>query len=752
MGWGLPAHAQRTLIRESTFPGSPAARHGGDTLKTDLLCTLGPSSLNEGVIGRLGALGVNLFRLNLSHTPHTAISSTLEYIQRHTRVPICLDTEGAQVRTGGLVDGRVKIRENAVIHVHRRRVPGDANNINLYPSFVLDRLEVGDVLSMDNSVLVHVIERGPDVAVLRALCGGELGQNKAVTVQRDIPLPALTPKDRKALEIARTLGVRHLALSFAHRAADVDEIRGVFGEEAFVISKIECEAGLRNLEEIANKSDALLIDRGDLSRQVPLEQIPRVQKGIIASAKAMGRKVYVATNLMESMVTDPHPTRAEVNDVYNTLADGADGLVLAAETAVGSFPVGCASMLVRIAREFESGRNSTAHAVLPTMPLSLLIEPLGGKLALLEDRAPSPEDLGRMPSIEVAPTYLMDCELIANGTYSPLRGFMDRDTLDSVLESNRLPGGLPWTMPILLPVPHSSAERLAGGELIKLTGPDGEGLAVLEVSEVFTHDPETLALGWFGTTSAAHPGVERLARGGTTFLAGDLVYLESPKSEFEQYKLSPGMARFIFTKKGWSQVVGFHSRNVPHRVHELIQLEALSRTHADGLFISPVIGPQKAGDYLPGPILRSYQLLLDFGHYPAGKVVLGCFATYPRYCGPREAVFTAICRRNMGCSHFIVGRDHAGVGDFYGDRDTRELFDELGDVGVQPVFFDPLGYDPESKSYRAEGSPGLVNISGSEARELLRRQEELPEWYMHDVLQEALRAEIANGERVFCEP
>jgi ATP sulfurylase len=190
---------------------------------------------------------------------------------------------------------------------------------------------------------------------------------------------------------------------------------------------------------------------------------------------------------------------------------------------------------------------------------------------------------------------------------------------------------------------------------------------------------------------------------------------------------------------------------VPHRVHQLIQLQALERTHADGLFISPVIGPKKPGDFLPGPILRTYQLLLDFGHYPRGKVVLGCFATYSRYCGPREAVFTAICRRNMGCSHFIVGRDHTGVGTFYEDRHTRELFEELHDVGVQPVFFDMLGYDPTSGSYQADGSGDLVTISGSEARDAIRKQAELPEWYMHDLVQEELRDSIAKGEPVFCE-
>ncbi|NNL47382.1 MAG: sulfate adenylyltransferase, partial [Acidimicrobiia bacterium] len=485
------------------------------------------------------------------------------------------------------------------------------------------------------------------------------------------------------------------------------------------------------------------------SRQVPLEQIPRVQKAIIQSAKSMGTKVYVATNLMESMVTLPNPTRAEVNDVYNTLGDGADGLVLAAETAVGRYPVGCASMLVRIAREFHSAADR--DAMLPSTPISLLVEPLGGSLTLIETPRPTPESLEAMPILEVGETDLMDCELMANGTYSPLTGFMGKDALESVLHDHRLPSGLPWTMPILLSVDADASARLGTGDLVHLKAPDSGAFAVLEVEEVFTYDGEELAERWFGTTSVEHPGVKRLARRGTTFLSGQVKYAEPAESSLEQYKLAPAMARFIFAKKGWSQVVGFHSRNAPHRVHEFLQLEALKRTHADGLFISPVIGPQKPGDYYPGPILKSYQRLLDFGHYPRGKVVLGCFPTYPRYCGPREAVFTAICRQNMGCSHFIVGRDHAGVGNFYRDRATRDLFDQVEDLDVRPVFFDKVGYHQASASYRSNGAGELVTISGSKARQALRDQEELPEWYMRDVVQEVLRLDLARGEQIFRE-
>ncbi len=225
--------------------------------------------------------------------------------------------------------------------------------------------------------------------------------------------------------------------------------------------------------------------------------------------------------------------------------------------------------------------------------------------------------------------------------------------------------------------------------------------------------------------------------------------IESINSPYSEYRLTPAKSRFIFNKKGWNKVVGFHTRNVPHRVHEFIQINALESTHADGLLISPIIGPQKAGDFLPGPVIKSYQLLINQGLYPSEKVVLGCFSTYPRYAGPREAIFTAICRKNMGCSHFIVGRDHTGVGDFYRDSDTRQLFDKLDDLGIKPVFYDPIGYNPMKNQYCPVNSTETIPISGSEVREALRQNRSLPHWVMHQLVQDMLRAQITAGKDIF---
>jgi ATP sulfurylase len=660
----------------------------------EILCTLGPSSLNDGVIARLEELGASLFRLNLSHTKVEDLAEIIEYVQSQTSVPLCLDTEGAQVRTNGFVDRVIKLRDSSVVRIKRALVPGDGGSFNLHPINIVDQLAEGDFLKVDSSVLLQVIDVERDGVAARVLAGGEIGQNKAVTVERSIPMPPLTEKDHQALAIGRAMGIRHVALSFASR--------------------------------------------------------PRLQKRIIRCGKQAGIKVYVATNLMESMVTQAAPTRAEVNDVYNTLADGADGLVLAAETAVGQYPVGCASMVVKITREFEEESWGTASHM-PTPAISLLVDPHGGRLVDRVAQADDIPDLEALPSVLVDNSVLMDCEQIANGTYSPLTGFMCRDTVQSVLDKYRLPNGLPWTMPILLQVPRSVAASFGEGDRIALRSDSGDIHAVLDVSEVYSLDLEELFTKWFGTSSPTHPGVARLQADDAVFVGGDILMLRPLASALAQYKLTPAQTRFVFGQTGWNRVVGFHTRNVPHRAHEYIQMRALEMTHADGLLISPVIGSTKVGDFLPDWIMKSYRLMIDFGIYPRDKILLTCFATYPRYSGPREAVFTAICRKNMGCSHFILGRDHTGIGDFYSDAQTRELFAELDDIGITPLFFDVIGYNPQTRAYCPVDDNGTLPISGTEVRRSLSERGTLPGWYVRDNVQQMLLSAIGNGEKILHE-
>ncbi len=259
-------------------------------MAVEVLCTLGPASMNERVIRRLTDLGVALFRINLSHTDLSDLQGAIELIRRYTEVPICLDSEGAQVRNGPLIGGKVTLVEHGQTQARRLKGPGDAQIFGFYPEFVVDLLEVGDFISIDfNAVLVQVVGKEGGGVTMRVLNGGVMGQNKAVTVDRALPLPALTDKDRGAIKIGRRMGIRDYALSFANSGADVDLIRELCGDPVRIISKIECRNGLIHLAEIAERSDAILIDRGDLSREVPIERIPIVQKEIIQHCNRAGR-------------------------------------------------------------------------------------------------------------------------------------------------------------------------------------------------------------------------------------------------------------------------------------------------------------------------------------------------------------------------------------------------------------------------------------------------------------------------------
>ena len=720
----------------------------------ELLCTLGPASLNDRVIYWLECLGASLFRINLSHTKIEDLERIIRFVQARTRVPICLDTDGAQVRTGPLIDGKVIVRENRLLTVHSRSLPGDQFNISFYPGYIVKTLRVGDFVSIDfNAVLSQVVEKSGDTATLRILNGGEIGQNKAVTVQRPLEMAPLTEKDLAAIAIGRRMGVRHFALSFAHRESDVDLIREKAGAEATIISKIECLSGLTNLDAIAAKSDAILIDRGDLSREVPIEQIPAVQKMIIGRAKTHGVKAYVATNLLESMTSSPTPTRAEVNDVYNTLADGADGLVLAAETAIGQYPISCAKMVIKVIQQFQQTVDIGTSA-LPVRRSSVLtgVEPHGGRLTCRTLELAADLRIKDLPAITVGDDDLSDVEQIARGTYSPLSGFMDKECLDSVLENNRLPSGLAWTMPIILAVPKGTAGLFGKGDRVLLCSKGGLQHSVLDVSEIYQFEPDVLVRKWFGTDSAEHPGVARTLARPNCFMAGDVTLIQPLPSPYRRYDLTPAQLRMVFAHKGWNRVVGFHSRNLVHRGHEAVQLAALERTHADGLLISPVLGTTKQGDFLPHLVLDGYQAMLDYGLYPPGKVVLASFITYPRFAGPREAVFTALCRKNMGCSHFIVGRDHAGVSGFYGASDSSALFDELGDIGIEPVFFDAIGYDMRGERYvELSACKTAAPISGTEIRRALVNGEALPNWMMRSEVQDVVRGELMMNCPLFHE-
>lgn len=720
-----------------------------------ILCTLGPASLNEKAIRRMDEAGVHIFRLNLSHIPLEDLGERIDFIRKFSDIPICIDTEGAQIRTGVVRDGRIKVQEGRRIVIVSRERTSDEETLYLKPAGIVELLKVGDLISIDyDTALLRVFEVGPQGAVAIALYDGSIASNKGISVaNRRIDLPPLTEKDRKALALGKKMGVRHVALSFANRKEDVEELRALCDKDVFVISKIETHKSLHQLDGIMDASDALLIDRGDLSKEASITNIPFLQKMVIGRAKKRGIAVFVATNLLESMIASKSPTRAEVNDVVNTLSDGADGLVLAAETAIGKHPVGSVNFIKSIIHQF---RKHEAEGVSleenRSEPDYFLIAPHGGELVernRCADENPKAADFPH--AVPATEADLMDVEQIANGTYSPLTGFMTEDEFQGVLSDYRLPTGETWTLPILFQISKDRTQGMKSGDKVALTGADGAVYGVLHLRDIFRLDFEKTAAAWFHTTSPEHPGVRRLKERGEYCLGGAVDLVKRIPRPLEKYTLTPRETRIVFKHKGWTKIVGFHTRNVIHRAHEYMQMAALARQFADGLFVHPLIGPKKKDDFSADIILRSYQMMMN-EHYPKGKVLFSAFTSYPRYAGPREAVFTALCRKNFGCTHFIVGRDHSGVGSFYQPMEARELFKSLKGLGIEPVFFDKVYYCDRCRSYTegcAHGENKDFSISGSRIREIFLSGGKPEEWLMRGDISDMICESIKKNEPVF---
>ena len=320
----------------------------------NIFATLGPSTLNKYFLQNLNPRYIKLLRINLSHTDLKEITKIVNYIRRYTKINICLDTEGAQIRTSKLSKKILNFKKNDIVYFK-----GHSNLINLVPKQIENKFKINDIISIDfNSVKVRIISQNDRICKGKVITGGMISSNKGVSIDRIINLPSFTEKDIHAFDIANKLKINHIALSFTSKSEDVVNLRKYFNYKIAVTSKIESRKGLKNLKSILSEADNILIDRGDLSREIKLEKIPKTQKNIIMQANKHKTPVYVATNLLESMVTKQEPTRAEINDVYNTLIDGATGLVLAAETAIGKYPNQCIEMLRKVAIEANKFKNA----------------------------------------------------------------------------------------------------------------------------------------------------------------------------------------------------------------------------------------------------------------------------------------------------------------------------------------------------------------------------------------------------------
>jgi sulfate adenylyltransferase len=361
------------------------------------------------------------------------------------------------------------------------------------------------------------------------------------------------------------------------------------------------------------------------------------------------------------------------------------------------------------------------------------IEPHGGvlvnRIAEGSEREKLKNRVGGMEQIHLNSREISDLEMIAIGAFSPLEGFMGKEDYLSTRDSMRLSHGLPWTIPITLSVTKKESERLKEGEDVALLDQQGNVLGCLHLQEKYEYDKKREAEQVLRTVDEAHPGVKYLKGMGDVLLGGKITLLERPKHSdlFERFRLDPKETGVLFKLKGWKRIVAFQTRNPIHRAHEYIQKCALETV--DGLLIHPLVGETK-GDDIPADVrMECYEVLLK-NYYPKNRTVLSIFPAAMRYAGPREAIFHAIARKNYGCTHFIIGRDHAGVGNYYGTYDAHYIFDEFDreELGITPMFFDHTFYcrtcsGMASTKTCPHDSSHHVSLSGTSVREMLSRGE-----------------------------
>ncbi|MBE9165229.1 MULTISPECIES: sulfate adenylyltransferase [Microcoleaceae] len=382
------------------------------------------------------------------------------------------------------------------------------------------------------------------------------------------------------------------------------------------------------------------------------------------------------------------------------------------------------------------------------------IAPHGGilvnRIATLDQRQEFFDKAEVLPRVQLSDRSISDLQMIAIGALSPLKGFMNEADYRSVVKEMRLSNGIPWSVPITLSVSEAVADNLKEGALVRLDSPAGEFVGILELAEKYRYSKEEEAVNVYRTDDLKHPGVQVVDRAGPVNLAGDVWLLERElDTRFPQYQIDPAKSRQMFKEKGWKTIVGFQTRNPIHRAHEYIQKCALETV--DGLFLHPLVGTTKDDDIPADVRMRCYEILLE-KYYPKDRVILAINPAAMRYAGPREAIFHALIRKNYGCTHFIVGRDHAGVGDYYGTYDAQHIFDEFepGELGIVPMKFEHAFYckltEQMATTKTSPSSPEQrVHLSGTKVREMLRAGKLPPPQFSRP----EVAAELAKAMNIF---
>ena len=351
-----------------------------------------------------------------------------------------------------------------------------------------------------------------------------------------------------------------------------------------------------------------------------------------------------------------------------------------------------------------------------------MINAHGGKLV---NRVTDADPSGLF-SVDISPDLANDVENIADGIFSPLEGFLNQQDFESVVSKGRLANGIAWTMPTVLDVDDDTGKKMKEAGNVLLKNPEGTGIAILHVEDVYSYDKQATVNGVYGTNDESHPGVAKTNSMNDFLVGGKIDYIQKQnETEIRKHRMTPSQTRELFEKAGWKTIVAFQTRNPPHVAHEMLQKNAI--TTRDGVFVNPLIGKKKSGDFKDEIIVKAYETMIE-NYYPQDKCQLATLHTEMKYAGPKEAIHHAIMRQNYGCTHIIIGRDHAGVGKFYDPFAAHKIFADYPELEIEPIFFPAFFYCKKCLTFTnpnvcPHDADDREQISGTKLREMIQNGE-----------------------------